>query len=52
MWARVDAVTVADVHRVATHYCTDTDIAVAAIGPINNLPDYNYLRGWTYQNRF
>jgi hypothetical protein len=63
---------VADVHRVATHYCTDTDVAVAgttnlfgtissvyssktnlvAIGRIANLPDYSFIRNWTYQNRF
>jgi processing peptidase subunit beta len=51
-WARVDAISVADVQRVAKHFLADVDIAVAAIGPLGNLPEYNQLRSWTYQSRF
>lgn len=47
MWARVSSITTADVKRVAVEYCTDTDIAVAAIGQTTNLPDYNLLRSKT-----
>ena len=49
MWARVDAITPADVRRVATEFCTDcaSKLAVAAMGPINNLPENNLLSGFT-----
>jgi len=51
-WARIDAITPDDVQRVAKHFLTDVDIAVSAIGPLGNLPEYNQLRSWTYQLRF
>lgn len=37
--------------RVARQYCEDVDPVVAAIGPLECLPDYNQIRGWTYWNR-
>jgi processing peptidase subunit beta len=48
---RIDAITVGDVQRVARQYCEDVDPVVAAVGPLEELPDYNNLRGWTYWNR-
>eukprot|EP01108_Squamamoeba_japonica_P004037 TRINITY_DN3226_c0_g1_i2.p1 TRINITY_DN3226_c0_g1~~TRINITY_DN3226_c0_g1_i2.p1 ORF type:complete len:465 (-),score=319.27 TRINITY_DN3226_c0_g1_i2:51-1445(-) len=49
MWARVDAISTADVRRIATQHCTDagSSMAVAAIGPINNLPDRSLLEGYS-----
>eukprot|EP01121_Diplochlamys_sp_Union-15-3_P005129 TRINITY_DN1546_c0_g1_i1.p1 TRINITY_DN1546_c0_g1~~TRINITY_DN1546_c0_g1_i1.p1 ORF type:complete len:266 (-),score=54.86 TRINITY_DN1546_c0_g1_i1:134-931(-) len=51
VFKRIDAVTEADVYRVQDEYLYDTDPAVAAIGPVKNIPDYNTIRGWTYWNR-
>eukprot|EP01118_Nematostelium_gracile_P002928 TRINITY_DN13375_c0_g1_i1.p1 TRINITY_DN13375_c0_g1~~TRINITY_DN13375_c0_g1_i1.p1 ORF type:complete len:474 (+),score=137.03 TRINITY_DN13375_c0_g1_i1:176-1597(+) len=48
---RIDAITVSDVRRVARQYCEDVDPVVAAVGPLEELPDYNNIRGWTYWNR-
>ncbi|KAI9222076.1 mitochondrial processing peptidase beta subunit 1 [Blastocladiella britannica] len=40
----VDAVTVADVKRVAHDYIYDRDLSIVAIGPVEGLPDYNRVR--------
>lgn len=40
----VDAVTVADIQRVAQKYLWDQDIAIAAVGPLEGLLDYNRIR--------
>ncbi|KAL4070062.1 Metalloenzyme, LuxS/M16 peptidase-like protein [Scleroderma yunnanense] len=40
----VDAVTTEEIKRVAQKYLWDKDIAVAALGPIEGLLDYNRLR--------
>jgi len=40
----VDAVTVADIQRVAQKYLWDKDIAIAAMGRIEGLLDYNRIR--------
>lgn len=42
--ARVAAVTAEDVMAVANKYLYDRDHALAAVGPIYDLPDYNALR--------
>ncbi|KAM0015108.1 putative peptidase M16, metalloenzyme, LuxS/M16 peptidase [Helianthus debilis subsp. tardiflorus] len=47
MLARVDAVDVAAVKRVANRFIFDQDIAIASTGPVELLPDYNWLRGRT-----
>eukprot|EP01113_Clastostelium_recurvatum_P047190 TRINITY_DN836_c0_g1_i1.p1 TRINITY_DN836_c0_g1~~TRINITY_DN836_c0_g1_i1.p1 ORF type:complete len:468 (-),score=135.81 TRINITY_DN836_c0_g1_i1:44-1447(-) len=48
---RIQEVTASDVRRVARERLTDISPAVVAIGPIEGLPDYNQIRGWTYWNR-
>jgi len=48
---RINDVTSADVRRVAAKHFTDVSPTVAAMGPIDDLPDYNIIRGWTYWNR-
>jgi processing peptidase subunit beta len=48
---RINDITAADVRRVAGKYFTDVSPTVSAIGPIDDLPDYNIIRGWTYWNR-
>ncbi|KAI0762002.1 mitochondrial processing peptidase beta subunit [Trametes elegans] len=40
----VDAVTVDDIKRVAQKYLWDKDIAIAAVGPLDGLLDYNRIR--------
>ena len=48
VFARIDAVDAAAVKEAAKIYINDQDIAVAATGPIYELPDYNWLRRRTY----
>lgn len=50
--ARIDAVDVETVKRVADRFIFDKDIAVSAIGPTQFLPDYNWLRRRTYWLRY
>lgn len=45
---RINDITAADVRRVASKHFTDVSPVLSAIGPIDDLPDYNVLRGWTY----
>ena len=42
--ARVDALTMADVKAAANSVIDDQDHALAAIGGIHELPDYNWIR--------
>jgi len=49
---RIDAITSADVRRVATEKLQDVDLAIVAMGPVANFPDYNRVRSWTYWNRW
>lgn len=44
MDARIAAVTAKDIMNVANKYLYDRDHALAAVGPIYDLPDYNNLR--------
>lgn len=52
VFLRIDAVTTADVMRVASDHCEDTEPAVAAIGCLAGFPDYNFIREWTYWRRW
>ncbi|RID81327.1 hypothetical protein BRARA_A03916 [Brassica rapa] len=52
LFARIDAVDASTVKRVANKYVYDKDIAISAIGPIQDLPDYNKFRRRTYFNRY
>ena len=44
IFARIDAVEVEDVKATAMSHIVDEDHALAAIGPISNLPDYDWIR--------
>lgn len=51
-FARIDALTVDDIKATANRIINDEDHALAAIGPIFELPDYNWIRRRSYWNRF
>jgi len=44
MLARIDAVDAAQIKQTARRFFYDRDHALAAIGPIWELPDYNWIR--------
>ena len=46
--ARIQAVTIDDVKNLLDTYFTDVDPIVVAHGPLEEMPDYGILRGWTY----
>jgi processing peptidase subunit beta len=50
MMARIDAVDAAQIKSTARRYFQDRDHALAAIGPIWELPDYNWIRARSYQH--
>lgn len=52
VFLRIDAITTKDVMRVATEKLQDVDLAITAMGPVGNYPDYNRVRAWTYWNRW
>jgi processing peptidase subunit beta len=50
IFMRIDMVTADEVKRVAEEYLYDNEVAYAAMGPVADFPDYNFIRGWTYSN--
>jgi processing peptidase subunit beta len=52
LFARVDAVTVADLKAVAKKVVNDQDHALAAVGAIYELPDYNWIRRRSHWLRY
>jgi processing peptidase subunit beta len=50
LFARIDAVNVETVKSVAWKYIRDQEVAIAAIGPTQFLPDYLWFRTSTYNN--
>lgn len=52
VFTRLDALTTSDVKAVANKYINDEDHALAAVGPIFELPDYNWIRRRSYWHRF
>lgn len=52
LFARIDAITVDDIKRTANKVINDEDHALAAIGPIFELPDYNWIRRRSYWQRY
>ncbi|XP_047314758.1 probable mitochondrial-processing peptidase subunit beta, mitochondrial [Impatiens glandulifera] len=52
LFARIDAVDASTVKRVANRFINDQDVAIAAMGPIQGLPDYNWFRRRTYLLRY
>jgi len=51
-FARIDALSVQDVKATANKFINDEDHALAAIGPIYELPDYNWIRRRSYWHRY
>ncbi|KAE9449353.1 hypothetical protein C3L33_18761, partial [Rhododendron williamsianum] len=52
LFARIDAVDASTIKRVANRFIFDQDVAIAAMGPIQDLPDYNWFRRRTYWLRY
>ncbi|XP_074575600.1 putative mitochondrial-processing peptidase subunit beta, mitochondrial [Curcuma longa] len=52
LFARIDAVDASTIKRVANRFIFDQDVALAAMGPIQTLPDYNWFRRRTYLLRY
>jgi processing peptidase subunit beta len=50
--SRVDALTMEDVKKTASEVINDQDHALAAIGGIHELPDYNWIRRHSYMLRY
>ncbi|CAL7946336.1 unnamed protein product [Xylocopa violacea] len=49
--ARIDSVTARNIHDVGMKYIYDQCPVIAAVGPIENLPDYNFIRSGMYRLR-
>ncbi|GMI29206.1 hypothetical protein TrCOL_g13649 [Triparma columacea] len=52
IFTRIDAIDTADIKATAAKFINDQDHALAAIGPIHALPDYNYIRRRSYWLRY
>lgn len=52
LFARIDAVDASTIKRVANRFIFDQDVAISAVGPVQNLPDYNWFRRRTYMLRY
>ncbi|GAB2214483.1 hypothetical protein Drorol1_Dr00018833 [Drosera rotundifolia] len=52
LYARIDAVDASTVKRVANRFIFDREVAIAAMGPIQSLRDYNWFRRRTYWLRY
>lgn len=52
VFARIDAITAEDVRTTANKFFNDEDHALAAVGPIYELPDYNWIRRRSYWHRY
>mmetsp|Transcript_9287 Transcript_9287/g.11648 ORF Transcript_9287/g.11648 Transcript_9287/m.11648 type:complete len:474 (-) Transcript_9287:222-1643(-) len=52
IFSRIDAITVDDIKATAAHVINDRDHALAAVGGIHELPDYNWIRRHSYYLRY
>jgi len=52
LFARIDAVDADTVKRVASRFICDKEVAIAAMGPIQELRDYTWFRRRTYWLRY
>lgn len=52
IFSRIDAVTRDDIRATATKVINDKDHALAAVGGIHELPDYNWFRRHSYWLRY
>eukprot|EP00606_Chrysophyceae_sp_TOSAG23-5_P001445 GSChrysophyteH2.ASY1.ANO1.1135.1 assembled CDS len=51
-FARIDALSTEDVKATANKFINDEDHALAAVGPIFELPDYNWIRRRSFWQRY
>ncbi|XP_076178697.1 ubiquinol-cytochrome c reductase core protein 1 [Ptiloglossa arizonensis] len=49
--ARIDSVTASNIHDIGMKYIYDQCPVIAAVGPVENLPDYTWLRAGMYRIR-
>lgn len=52
IFSRIDAITVDDIKATANKIINDKDHALAAVGGIHELPDYNWIRRHSYWLRY
>ena len=52
MFQCVDSVTLEDIHATSNKFINDEDHALAAVGPIYELPDYNWIRRSSFWHRY
>eukprot|EP00542_Grammatophora_oceanica_P015280 CAMPEP_0194045890 /NCGR_PEP_ID=MMETSP0009_2-20130614/18723_1 /TAXON_ID=210454 /ORGANISM="Grammatophora oceanica, Strain CCMP 410" /LENGTH=476 /DNA_ID=CAMNT_0038690927 /DNA_START=33 /DNA_END=1463 /DNA_ORIENTATION=+ len=52
IFSRIDAVSTADIRATAAKFINDEDHALAAVGGIYELPDYNWIRRHSYWLRY
>jgi len=52
LFSRIDSVDQGDLRACLDTYFRDVDPIVAAAGRTEHLPDYGYMRSWTYWNRW
>jgi len=52
LFARINALSADDVKKTANKFINDEDHALAAIGPIYELPDYNWIRRRSFWHRY
>lgn len=52
LFARIDAITTDDIKATALKFFNDEDHALAAVGPVFELPDYNWIRRRSYWHRY
>lgn len=52
MFARIDAVDASTVRAVADRFIYDQDMAVASVGDVQLMPDYNWFRRRSYMARY
>jgi len=51
-FARIDAISTDNIKATANQFINDEDHALAAVGPIFELPDYNWIRRRSYWQRY
>lgn len=51
-FARIDALSTDDIKTTANRFINDEDHALSAIGPIFELPDYNWIRRRSFWHRY
>ena len=52
IFSRIDAVSAEDIKATAAKFINDQDHALAAVGGIHELPDYNWVRRHSYWVRY